>query len=310
MPRENGSDSGDIASQKIGRSEGRSAREQKRHGRRGFVFSVRITERERELLEQAQAAGNGPRRLGPFIVWRALQAGAAVVPGQAQLELNAGAGSTGSSGIDAVLPRRPSRGRVVPRRSLPDVDRSPRVILDLCAGSGSWSAPYEAAGYEVHRVTLPDADVRTYVLPAGLQVHGVLAGPPCDQFSLARNGHKATPRDLVRGMETVNACMRIIAQARPAWWALENPVGLLSRWLGTPTDSFEPCDFGDPWTKRTALWGAFTPPTRGPFVKPLGGGPFCELCDPDRKRHRWCNSAAHRAVTPPGFARAFFEANP
>lgn len=180
------------------------------------------------------------------------------------------------------------------------------MVLDLCAGSGAWSIPYEAAGYDVRPVTLPE-DVRTYRPPDG--VWGVLAAPPCDQFSIARNGH-SSPRDFVRGMETVNACLRIVQQTRPRWWALENPVGLLSRWLGTPRDVFDPCDFGDPWTKRTALWGDFATPARGPYVEPLGGGPLCELCDPGRRRTSWCSSRAHRAVTPAGFARAFFEANP
>jgi site-specific DNA-cytosine methylase len=180
--------------------------------------------------------------------------------------------------------------------------------LDLCAGSGAWSRPYEEAGYRVLRVTLPALDVRTFQVPREL-VWGVLAAPPCDQFSLARNGSE-TPRDFVRGMETVNACLRVIYQCRPKWWALENPVGLLSKWLGTPRDAFEPCDFGDPWTKRTALWGDFRLPRRGPYVTPLGGGPFCLECDPERRLTTWCNRPAHRAVTPAGFAGAFFRANP
>jgi hypothetical protein len=111
-------------------------------------------------------------------------------------------------------------------------------------------------------------------------------------------------------MACVNACMRIIAQVSPRWWALENPAGLLSRYLGTPRDAWEPCDFGDPWTKRTAIWGEYSIPKRGPYVQPLGGGPLCRVCDPERRRTTWCNNAGHRAVTPPGFARAFFAANP
>lgn len=182
------------------------------------------------------------------------------------------------------------------------------MILDLCAGSGSWSAPYVEAGYTVFRVTLPELDVRTFIPPRN--VWGVLAAPPCDQFSIARNGHPQRARDYVRGMACVNACLRIIQQAAPKWWALENPTGLLSRWLGTPRDVFEPCDFGDPWTKRTALWGRFQLPRRGPFVPPLGGGPFCSVCDPERRKTTWCSNVAHRAKTAPGFARAFYEANP
>ena len=198
----------------------------------------------------------------------------------------------------------PARAAAGPGTAAP----AARLILDLCAGSGSWSAPYEAAGYRVERVTLPSSDVQTYRLPSG-PVWGILAAPPCDQFSLARNGHTGSPRDFARGMSVVNACLRVVLQARPRWWALENPVGMLSRWLGTPRDVFEPCDFGNPWTKRTALWGEFAVPRRGPFVEPLGGGPLCTVCDPAR-RDSWCSVTAHRAVTPAGFARAFFDANP
>ena len=167
--------------------------------------------------------------------------------------------------------------------------------------------PYLQAGYRVELVTLPAADVRTYVPPSG--VWGVLAAPPCDQFSMARNGH-SSPRDFVGGMAAVNACLRIVQQSAPTWWALENPTGLLSRFLGTPRDVFQPCDFGDPWTKRTALWGNFTIPTRGPHVAPRGGGPPCKVCDPAARSTTWCSKPEHRAITAPGFARAFFEANP
>jgi hypothetical protein len=165
------------------------------------------------------------------------------------------------------------------------------VILDLCGGSGAWSAPYEAAGYDVRLVTLPRDDVRTYVPPPN--VWGVLAAPPCTEFSLAKNGQA---RDLAGGMDVVNACLRVIMQCRPRWWALENPVGLLGDYLGTARDVWQPSDFGDAWTKRTALWGEFAIPERGPFVTPTGSAM-------DR------STPAERAVTPPGFARAFFEAN-
>jgi hypothetical protein len=180
-----------------------------------------------------------------------------------------------------------------------------RLIVDLCAGSGSWSEPYKQAGYPVVRYTLPSSDVR--VLPAfELKVWGVLAAPPCTEFSLAKNGQD---RDFRAGLETVSACMRLIWSAAPRWWALENPVGLLGRFLGRPADVFEPCDFGDPWTKRTALWGDFNQPARGVRVAPIdGGGPLCVICHPDDPRT--CSVSDHLAVTPPGFARAFFEANP
>jgi hypothetical protein len=239
---------------------------QESRGRRlGDVFSVRITPAQREELEKLQRADVGPHALGPWLVWRALQ------------RSTARADRVGTTG------KRPRHGTEAPA-----VHR--RVILDLCGGSGAWSAPYKKAGYDVRLVTLPGSDVRTFQPPA--RVWGVLAAPPCTEFSLAKNG---TPRDLVAGLELVLACMRIVATSAPQWWALENPVGLLGHYLGEPRDVFQPSDFADAWTKRTALWGRFTLPKRR-YVRPTS-------------RMRGKTKAA-RSVTPSGFAHAFFEANP
>lgn len=173
------------------------------------------------------------------------------------------------------------------------IARAAPIVLDLCAGTGAWSDPYRLAGYDVRRVTLPDGDVHVLPVPSE-RVHGILCAPPCTEFSLAKNGRT---RDIRAGLETVSACLRLVVACQPCWWALENPVGLLSHYLGTPRDVFEPYEFGDPHTKATALWGDFTIPTRGPFVEPLGSAM-------DR------STAEERAITPDGFARAFFEANP
>lgn len=244
-----------------------------RGNRRGRVFALRLSDDERAYLEALRKKSkDGPQSLGPWIVWRAM------------------CGSQPPRGGT-------TRAPVIPNRSA-DLSIKSRVILDLCGGSGSWSAPYRKAGYDVRVITLPKHDVRTFVPPA--RVHGVLAAPPCTEFSIATNGRVGRgygERDFVEGMACVNACMRIVLQCRPKWWALENPTGLLARWLGRPRDTWEPCDFGDAWTKATSIWGDFQLPRRGPFVKPRGSAATR-------------STAAARAITPPGFARAFFEANP
>ncbi len=257
-----------------------------RGGRFGDNFSVRLTPGERARLEELRAAVPGPRSLGRWLVWRAL-AVPELAPGSGTAAAVAVPGPGGDCPRSAAIAAVPARAGTAGAGA----GVLSRLVLDLCGGTGAWSEPYRSAGYEVHVVTLPGHDVRDYRPPPN--VWGVLAAPPCTEFSIAKTTGE---RDLLTGLETITACLRIIAEARPRWWALENPgSGLLRRWLGTPRDVWQPCDFGDPWTKLTALWGDFALPRRR-HVRPLSGMPG--------------TTAAARAVTPPGFARAFFEANP
>jgi hypothetical protein len=190
------------------------------------------------------------------------------------------------------------------------------TILSLCDFTGNWSRPYEEAGYQVVRVDLQHGqDVRLIEWPG--HVHGILAAPPCTVFSRAGNRWERTPEDIAGALALIDACLRAVAVCRPTWWALENPVGTLRRWLGPPAFYFDPCDYGDPWTKRTCLWGHFTPPKPGGLftttlpVEPSQGSrihrlPGVRPGDSLAVAHRKRNA---RSATPEGFARAFFEAN-
>ena len=188
-----------------------------------------------------------------------------------------------------------------------------KIILDLCGGTGAWSEPYKEAGYDVRLVTLPDQDVTDYIPPAN--VYGVLAAPPCTMFSIARTTAK-TPRDFIQGMIPVNACYRIIYMVRPTFWALENPLGHISKWIGKHNYWFHPWWFGDPWTKRTGLWGNFNRPKRTYYaLNDVLSEEQIERCKTNKRSlqiaNRWRGEKAKilRAVTPLGFAKAFFEAN-
>lgn len=186
------------------------------------------------------------------------------------------------------------------------------LILDLCGGTGSWSEPYRQSGaYDVHIIDpqewLSDdagtGDVRLFehlVRP----VRGILCAPPCTHFSASGARWWAAKGEgaLLEALAVADACSRIVLMHRPEWWALENPVGRLRRFYGPPTYSFNPSDHGDPYTKKTLLWGNFNLPTRSP-VAPTEGSKMWKLSpSPERARLR--------SATPPGFARAFFEANP
>lgn len=201
-----------------------------------------------------------------------------------------------------------------------------KIILDLCGGTGSWSKPYQEAGYDVRLITLPDYDVLTYVPPEN--VYGILAAPPCTEFSVLNCKAEPRKRNPQAGMIIVNACMRIIEKCNPVWWALENPVGHLREYLGKSTMTFQPWEYGDPWTKRTELWGHFFPPPKiyrhwedVPQKLPLYTRPgrtkpnFAYLHKSAQSlipQLAWAKpqtDADFRAITPPGFAQAFFNSN-
>jgi hypothetical protein len=205
-----------------------------------------------------------------------------------------------------------------------------KIILDLCGGTGAWSKPYADAGYDVRVITLPEHNVVDYIPPE--KVYGVLAAPPCTEFSPALETRLMANNDTRKfdiGMNTVNACSRIILFCNPVFWAAENPSGYLHRWLGKASLSFHPWNYGDPWTKRTSLWGKFNmpvflyhrwedvPKNDSLYIRPGRMKPSIAFlhksatkeCFPDTD-HNPKTDAEFRAITPPGFARAFFEANP
>lgn len=130
-----------------------------------------------------------------------------------------------------------------------------KIILDLCGGTGSWSKPYKDAGYDVRNITLPEFDIRTYKLPDE-PIYGILAAPPCTMFSLARTTAKI-PRNLDQGLEIVKTCMDIIWKAKPKFWVMENPKGLLRKFMGKPAFEFDASEFGCDYNKHTDLWGYF-----------------------------------------------------
>ena len=199
-----------------------------------------------------------------------------------------------------------------------------KIILDLCGGTGAWSRPYKEAGYDVRVITLPEYDVLTYELPKE-PIYGILSAPPCTMFSIARTVAKKT-RDFDEGMETVRACLNIIWEARArqkiAFWALENPLGFLRQFLGKPPFTFQPWEFGEHYSKKIDIWGYFNEPKKKyKDAKEIMTPEEISLCKtnsrklPFRPFEQWGKHLSHekqsalRAITPKGFADAFFASN-
>jgi hypothetical protein len=135
-----------------------------------------------------------------------------------------------------------------------------KIILHLCADTGSDTKPYKDAGYDV-RLVGSDVGVENYHPPKN--VYGVIANPPCLEFSRARTGGVA--RNPEEGMKLVKECLRIIDECDDGlkFWVIENPAtGALRTFLGTPVYEYQPWWYGSPWTKKTALWGRFNKPER------------------------------------------------
>lgn len=134
-----------------------------------------------------------------------------------------------------------------------------KVILHLCADTGSDTKPFQDdPDFEVILVG-SKIGVENFAPPKN--VYGIIANPVCVEFSTARSNGKARNPD--EGMKLVKECLRIITQARPKFWVIENPArGVLRKYLGKPGFKYQPWQYGSPWTKETALWGKFFMPPK------------------------------------------------
>lgn len=203
------------------------------------------------------------------------------------------------------------------KRGENNLNNSDKIILDLCGGTGAWSAPYKKAGYDVRLITLPYYDVLKYNPPGN--VYGVLAAPPCTHFSIACSRlwkQKDLNGDTQKALDIVYACLNIIKITNPVFWALENPRGRLQKYIGKPDLVINMSDFGAPYVKPTCLWGNFNIMlVRGPFTdnpKQLQKCSSSELYQiPGDYNlnidHR--KLAAQRSIYPPAFCESFFLAN-
>lgn len=195
-----------------------------------------------------------------------------------------------------------------------------KVILSLFDHSGNWSRPYRRDGYDVYQVDIKyDLDILE-IVPEDLpfdSVHGILAAPPCTDFASSGAqywGVKDGDGRTENSMNLVSKVLELVEWYKPRWWVLENPVGRLSKLfpeLGSPW-YFNPWEFAgwaddpesDRYTKKTGLWGVFQKPTKNPLDPVPGTSPIMRL---GGKRER---TKELRSITPQGFAKAFYMANP
>lgn len=93
-----------------------------------------------------------------------------------------------------------------------------QVVLSLFPGIGLLDRAFEECGFCVVRG--PDilwgGDIRQFHPPAGL-FWGIIGGPPCQDFSGLR---RTAPTGY--GLEMLEQYVRVVIEAKPEWWLLEN----------------------------------------------------------------------------------------
>ena len=191
------------------------------------------------------------------------------------------------------------------------------ILISLFDYSGIWSAPYRNAGCRVLQVESKlgfDLFKWNYKAIRPELVLGILAAPPCTDFANSGAQYwKEKDKDgrTAASVKLIRKTLEIIHYFRPKFWALENPVGRLNVVVPELKQFgpwyFEPYWFGNPWSKKTGLWGQFNKPKMEKVtpIKFSKQGSWTQLLGGKSEQTKEL-----RSITPPGFAKAFYLANP
>jgi hypothetical protein len=213
-----------------------------------------------------------------------------------------------------------------------------KVLISLFDYTGNWSRPYLEAGWIVIRIDLKikDADnihtfkkdlgeidaqwVMNNILKKYKTIHGVLAAPPCTDFAVSGAKHwakKDTAMNTLWGKQyridffitLVKKVLMIIDLVKPLlFYAIENPVGRIKRLIPELGEAwyFQPNWYGDPYTKKTGLFGKFNRPSPTNIVVPVKYSYGSKTQRYGGKSER---TKELRSITPMGFSNAFYNAN-
>jgi DNA (cytosine-5)-methyltransferase 1 len=96
------------------------------------------------------------------------------------------------------------------------------LVLSLFPGAGLLDRGFELAGFCVLRGPdiLLGQRIESFRVPTG-HISGVIGGPPCQDYSRAR---REPPTGY--GGKMLDQFRRVVTEARPAWWLIENVPGV------------------------------------------------------------------------------------
>lgn len=200
-----------------------------------------------------------------------------------------------------------------------------KTLLSLFDYSGNWARPFALNGWNVilwdqkhtsdlySRFSNIESACAEYfyenIFDNYGTVDGILAAVPCTDFSASgARWWKDKDQDgrTAKSLEILNTTRAIIDLCQPDFYCIENPVGRMHKLcpeLGKPKMYFNPCDYGDPYTKKTALYGDFNTNLIKDPVEPTEGSKMLKYGGKSERTKEL------RSITPEGFSWAFYEAN-
>jgi len=114
------------------------------------------------------------------------------------------------------------------------VETTQMKALDLCSGYGGWSDGLVMEGFEVLGVEINPEIASFYKHPVlvedirnlkGTQFPNydlIVGSPPCRDFTQIPDKHWKRKKNIGDGLSIVNAFLRIVEEAQPKFWLMEN----------------------------------------------------------------------------------------
>jgi site-specific DNA-cytosine methylase len=136
-------------------------------------------------------------------------------------------------------------------------------VLDLFSGLGGWSQAFKdrqhsVVTYDLNKRFHPDVCVDIMELTTLPECDVILASPPCEKFSVASIGRywsNGISPEAKEALRLVEHTLSLIYWARPKFWFLENPTGMLRTIIGNPPVQVYFAQYGENRLKPTDIWG-------------------------------------------------------
>jgi hypothetical protein len=178
-------------------------------------------------------------------------------------------------------------------------------VLDLFCGMGGWSDGFAAEGFKPVGVDIEDYGYKYELILKDIrEIDGrdyqefdvIIGSPPCRDFSTATQANKGFPGrdapDPEKGLELVREFTRVVEEARPRLWAMENVTRMEKYYDPKPIWRFLVSKRG-----RRSLWGNLPMPTMTPDFR------FNIDMEYDYTHLSYRMRSAHRAKMPLRIAR-------